>query len=139
MQRDKARAEQHAGERTDGCAARHAEHQGIGQRVAEQRLQQHAGQGQQRADGEGGGGARQPHGPDDQAAEVIAAAEHGGAAHWFRLRPADPTSSVAHKAKAASTASRPSPHAWRRRNICQAYRMKSQSGASPIGLHGLHW
>jgi hypothetical protein len=51
--------------------------QWIGQRIAVESLQQYAAETQQGADRKGGRGAWQPHVPDDQAAEVIAATEQG--------------------------------------------------------------
>ena len=75
VDREAGGAGEHEPERADRGAARHAEHVGVGERVAEQRLHQDAGQRQHDAGAECGERARQAQFPDDRAHQRIARRE----------------------------------------------------------------
>lgn len=70
-----AEPEEHGQQRRGGRAARHAEHVGVGQGIAQQHLKKRPGQREQPAHCEGGDGARQPQLPNEQRRGAAVAGE----------------------------------------------------------------
>ena len=72
LHRQHGGARDHGEQRADRRAAGHAEHVGVGERVAEQRLQQHAGQREEAPDPERRQHPRQPHRERHAAGHAVA-------------------------------------------------------------------